>query len=91
MKRYKVYKNKDKFDIINVYGKKIVSCTNENTANEVAKLLDNDIPVTEDDIEIINRASELNEIKERRPANDNSLLNSRIARTTRELLGKGER
>ena len=66
-------------------------CTSEKTANEVARLLENDTPVTNDDVDIIERMSELNSIEEHRPANDNSLLNSRIARATRKLLGKGER
>lgn len=77
MKKYKVYKNKDKYEIIDMYGKTIVSCTNEKTAN--------------DDIDILERMNELNSMDEHRPANDNSILNSRIAKTTRELLGKGGR
>lgn len=91
MKKYKVYKINNKYEIVNVYGKTIVSCTNEKTANEVARLLENDTPVTNDDVDILERMSELNSIEEHRPVNDNSLLDSRIARTTRELLGKGGR
>lgn len=92
MKKYRVYENKGKYEIYGVYGNFIVACTNENTANEVAKLLDNDIPITQDDIEIINRASELNAIKEpvreryRLPVNDNYILDSQLAKTTRNLL-----
>lgn len=91
MKKYKVYKNNDKYEIIDVYGKTIVSCTNEKTANEVARLLENNTSVTNDDVDILERMNELNSMDEHRPANDNSILNSRIAKTTRELLGKGER
>lgn len=74
---HKVYKNKNKYDIYNVYGK-----------------LDAGIELSQDDIDIINRASELNAIKEpvreryRLPANDNSILNSPIAKATRKILGK---
>lgn len=94
---HKVYKNKDKYDIYNVYGKYICTCTNEITANELAKVLDAGIEVSQDDIDIINRASELNSIKEPvrdrsyknlLPANDNSILNSPIAKATRKILGK---
>lgn len=91
---HKVYKNKDKYDIYNVYGKYICTCTNETTANELAKVLDAGIEVSQDDIDIFNRASELNSIKEpvreryRLPANDNSILNSPIAKATRKILGK---
>ena len=88
MKKYKVYKINNKYKIVNVYGKTEASCTNEKTANEVARLLENDTPVTNDDVDILERMSELNSIEEHRPANDNSLLDSRIAKTTRELLGK---
>ena len=95
--KHKVYKNKDKYDIYNVYGKYVCTCTNETTANELAKVLDAGIEVSQDDIDIINRASELNAIKEpvreryRLPANDNSILNSPLARATREYFGKEER
>lgn len=95
MKKYRVYENKDKYDIYNVYGKYICTCTNETTANEIAKVLDAGIEVSQDDIDIFNRASELNEIKEPVrdrsyknlfPANDNYILDSQLAKTTRNLL-----
>lgn len=37
---YKIYKNKDKYEIFSVYGQFIVSCTNEHTANYLLKKLE---------------------------------------------------
>lgn len=87
--KYKRFKNiKNEYDIYNVYGKYIVTCKSSKVADDVINLLNSDSKVSNDDVDILERMNELNNIEEHRPANDNSILNSRIARTTRELLGK---
>ena len=85
---FKIYKKKNKYYIYNVYGKCMASCTNEKVANYIKELLEKDTVVSKGDIEIIEKQHELNDIPECRPANNNSRLNSALARKTRELLGK---
>ncbi len=67
MERYRYYKNENKFDIYEVTGRYIVSCTNETTAKQLVYMMNNEKGV---------------------PANDNSILNTLLAKATRKLLGK---
>ena len=85
--RYRIYHDEKKgiFEIYEVIGKKIDSFNNIIDAkNKVEKLNEEDEKI----IELNAKADELNAIKEPRPANRNSILESPLAKATRELLGK---
>ena len=90
--RYKIYYNEetDKYDIYDVYGRFMVSCTHFDTANQLVGLLRKDASVNKNDADIIDEANRINEIKEphREPANRSSILNSDIAKMTRDLMSK---
>ena len=80
----------------------VVERKNETSSYEISNLSHSDrqikwiincsaytnVEKAEEDVEIIEKQHELNDIPECRPANNNSRLNSVIARKTRELLGK---
>ena len=65
---FKIYKNKGKYYIYNVYGKCVACCPDKKTAKLRKESLEKDFVFE--------------------PANDNSILNSSIAKATRVLLGK---
>ena len=72
MEKYKIeYNDKtNKFEIRDMLGVIIATCTNQKAAKDVKALLQKD--------------------KDSEPVNDNSILNTPIAKATREILGKGK-
>ena len=49
-KRFKVYENKEKFDIYSAYGQFIVSCTNRQTADYLLKKLEENKKIYEEKV-----------------------------------------
>lgn len=89
---YKIYYNeiKREFEIYNVYGKKITTCKNFDTAKDYVNLLIDGKDCDVSEMEIMEEVKRLNNIVEpqRTPANRSSILHTRLAEETRKLLGK---
>ena len=79
--RYKSYFNEETklYDIYEVYGKYIVSCTSEIETKNVMILLENNT-----DKDIIRECNRLNKIQE--PANRSSVLHTPIANKVRDII-----
>lgn len=70
----------------------IISCLTPTACRQVVVALNNNEGKEEEIIDkaITDELKRLNDIKEPRPANRNSLLETPLAKITRELLGKGK-
>lgn len=70
----------------------IISCLTPTACRQVVIALNKNEGKEEEVIDkaIIDELNRLNAIKEERPANRNSILESELSKITRELLGKGK-